>query len=731
MKRNLLTFARAASRIILILVASSISETAFAQSGGGPVAPKTVFQTGQPWNEAYDLRSDAAIVYGVYNKFHGRVDSWREHGYAVQFMTGIAWGNYQDYFLGKFDGKRHMGDGQVDSAGNVIWHGKDVPYVVPSQPYLKYIESIIREVIDEGITTIYLEEPEFWARSGYSDAFKREWTKYYGTPWEPQYKSADATYLSSKLKFHLYYEALREVLHYAKAYGRGKGKEIKCFVATHSLLNYSSWEIVSPEASLASIPDIDGYIAQVWSNTAQAPNYYNGVLKSRTFETAFLEYGAMESMTAPTHRMMYFLSDPVGDAVSTWSSYRKSYEQTFTAELMYPKVNRFEVMPWPERIYLGKYKLSDSKETERIPPSFATQIQVMVNSLNQMPKGRSGAGGAEGVAVLLGNSLMFQRFPTHGGYSDPNLSNFYGLALPLLLRGIPLKLVNMENLGYPATLQKVRVLLMSYASMKPLSPEVHRYLAAWVKKGGVLIYFGRDDDPFQKVTEWWDTGRNHYAVPSEHLFNLMGIKLEASRIGYKVGRGKVYVIREDPKEFVLRRDGDTSFVDLVKHAYETDARAGKMTVKNYFHLRRGAYDIAAVMKESVDTSSLTIKGPVIDLFDPTLPVLTEKVVRPGEEALLLNVGRITNRDLPRVLCGASRVYDEVVRKSSYAFLTKGPSGTHDVMRVMLPNRPTSVNVVGGEGGVLIDESHQWDSKSGTLLLQFGNSPAGVRVRLTW
>lgn len=34
-----------------------------------------------------------------------------------------------------------------------------------------------------GCDTIYMEEPEFWARAGYSDAFKEEWQAYYGFPW--------------------------------------------------------------------------------------------------------------------------------------------------------------------------------------------------------------------------------------------------------------------------------------------------------------------------------------------------------------------------------------------------------------------------------------------------------------------------------------------------------------------------------------------------------------------
>ncbi len=111
--------------------------------------------------------------------------------------------------------------------GETIWHGNDVPYVVPSPSYLLYIQSHVRRAIDAGITEIFLEEPEYWARAGYSESFKKEWQKYYHTPWVPQHESPEATYLSSKLKYQLYFNALKQVFQYAKSYGVSKGLQVK------------------------------------------------------------------------------------------------------------------------------------------------------------------------------------------------------------------------------------------------------------------------------------------------------------------------------------------------------------------------------------------------------------------------------------------------------------------------------------------------------------------------
>ena len=160
-------------------------------------------------------------------------------------------------------------------------------------------------------------------------------------------------------------------------------------------------------------------------------------------------------------------------------------------------------MPWPERIskdYIGTSANSDKKE--RIPRFYSTQMQVMINALNRMPLTDKELTGSKGFSVLMANSLMFQRFPTHNGYEDPQLANFYGQALPLLKRGVPVKTVHIENLGYKEALADTKVLLMTYANMKPLEPEAHSHIADWVKKGGVLIYSGTDNDPFQNVREW-------------------------------------------------------------------------------------------------------------------------------------------------------------------------------------------------------------------------------------
>ena len=688
---------------------------------------KTTFQTASHWKPTIDVRSDAVMIYGTGNRpqmsFQERVESWRKRGYTTHFMTGIAWGGYSDYFLGKWDGKPHMDEGQKDMKGDTILHNPGTPYIVPTLNYLKYFkETQIKPVIDAGIREIFLEEPEFWAYAGYSESFKREWQEYYGFPWRAQHLSAENTYLSNKLKYHLYYRALNEAFTYAKEYGREKGMDVRCYVPTHSLINYSMWHIVSPEASLASMKNCDGYIAQVWTGTSRVPNYFNGKRKERVFETAFLEYGSMESMTRPTGRKMFFLTDPIEDARKDWVDYKKNYQATFTAQLLYPQIADYEVMPWPDRIYEGLYQVSaNSEEKARIPRFYSTQMQIMVNTLNSMPLSKNKVSGNQGISVLMANSLMFQRsLEPVEGYVDPQFSNFFGLTLPLLKRGVPVSITHLENSGYADTWKDVKVLLMTYSNMKPLDPKAHQDLADWVKQGGIIVYSGRDNDPYQNVLEWWNQNGNTYTAPSQHLFQLMGMPEKAEEGVYSYGKGKVYVVRQDPKEFVMQADGDQAILKVIEQAY------GKLDYKNHFYLERGPYVMVAVVDENaISNEHLTLKGNYIDLFDPNLPCLKEKIVNPDEQAFLFNIDAISKKKQPQILASASRQYDEKIGKRSYSFVAKSPAETNNVMRILLPKEPKDIQISCKEF------TQAWDKDTHTLLLMFENNPDGVQVAIKW
>ena len=166
---------------------------------------------------------------------------------------------------------------------------------------------------------------------------------------------------------------------------------------------------------------------------------------------------------------------------------------------------------------------------------------------------------------------------------------------------------------------------MTYSNMKPLDPKAHQDLADWVKKGGIIIYCGRDNDPYQRVLEWWNQNGNTYTAPSQHLFGLMQMPEKAQEGVYTYRKGKVYVVRQDPKEFAMQNDGDKALLSIIEQAY------GKLDYKNNYYLERGPYVLAATLDENaVSDQPLVLTGNYIDLFDPTLPCLKQKTVQPGQ-----------------------------------------------------------------------------------------------------
>src|SRR5690606_7548111 len=238
-------------------------------------------------------------------------------------------------------------------------------------------------------------------------------------------------------------------------------------------------------------------------------------------------------------------------------------------------------------------------------------------------------------------------FPVHQGYEDPQLSNFYGQALPLLKRGVPVKTVHIENVAFEQSLKDIKILIMSYSNMKPMDNTAHDHIAQWVKNGGVLVYCGRDNDPFQSVQEWWNTDGNTFKAPAEHLFLKLGLQQPFNDGEYKFGKGVVRILRNDPKEFVLAENSDREFVKAIKQLYKAETDK-ELEVKNSFTLTRGPYELISVLDENVDQTPYTIEGKFIDLFDPEIPVLHEKKVNPGEQAFLYNIGKVKNPKTPQV-----------------------------------------------------------------------------------
>lgn len=675
---------------------------------------RTCFQTGKPWTPQGNLRSDVAIVYGIDANLPSRIQTWRDRGYRIHVMTGVAWGEYQDYLYGRFDGVNHEDEAQTDRKGNKISHGGDVYYMCPGENYGKFLCVGVQRALDAGAEAIHLEEPEFWDRGGYSEGFKREWRKYYGEDWQPPHSSVDARWRTSKLKYFLYRRALQQVFDHVQAYNQRTGRHVRCYVPTHSLLNYAQWCIVSPESSLARLNGCDGYIAQVWTGTSREPNRFRGEVRSRTFETAFLEYGAMQNLVRATGRSVWYLNDPIEDNPNhDWTDYRTNWESTMVASLFQPEVWQFEVAPWPERIFGGRYPRSARREDrEGIPPKYATELQTVINTLNDLKQPRvEWDCGTAGIGVLVSDSLMFQRGePTP---SDPHLGNVYGLAMPLLKRGLPVTPVQLENLTVTNYLNGFRVLLLSYDGQKPLSAEVHAPLTDWVRAGGVLVVCDRDADPYLHVREWWNSDGKTFATPREHLFAQLGLTTNANAGEFAaVGKGGLIWLRERPADLSASAKGAEQVVKTTRTAAE---RAGlKWRETNYLLLRRGSYLIAAGLDESIEGAPRVLKGRFVNLFDPELAVRREVTLTPGSRQFLLDLDA-ASAPQPHLLASACKALAHPPTDKSLSFTVEGVGQTPAIALLETPVAPKEITL----GGRKLD-SFEYSANERLLWVHFEN-----------
>jgi len=322
--------------------------------------------------------------------------------------------------------------------------------------------------------------------------------------------------------------------------------------------------------------------------------------------------------------------------------------------------------------------------------------------------------GTRGIGVLVGDSLMFQREqPTP---SDPNMAHFYGLALPLLKRGLPVTPVQLENADLPGFLDDQRVLLLSYQGQKPLSAEVHPPLAGWVRKGGVLVVVDDDSDPYNRVREWWNGEGKDGHIPRDDLFGKLGVtddrfsKDEPTML--TVGKGAVIWVRENPVRFALSAEADARLAGIVRKAATKAGLVWKES--NHLALRRGPYVIGAGLDESVAGAAKELKGRFVNLFDPELKVRRTVVLEPGTRAFLLDLDAAGSAT-PQVIASACKALPSERAGGGAAWTVEGVGDTPAVVLIATTKAPRSVRL---EQHPLT--SYTYDPAEGLLYVRFPN-----------
>jgi hypothetical protein len=256
-------------------------------------------------------------------------------------------------------------------------------------------------------------------------------------------------------------------------------------------------------------------IGQVWTGTARTGVKLGGIRSERTFDLAMLEYNSLFHLTHGTEKKLWYLLDPLEDNLGRpLGDYRRNFHQTLAAALLNPGVDSFEVMPWPQRIY------------GQVADEYATEVNTVVGALTEMwqyPNARIDSG-SRGLATVVADSMGWQRADP----SPSDIDGFYGLALPFTTNGVLVDVVSLDRMADSEPNNGTKALLLSYDFLKPRGPEVHAALARWVKRGGILLFFGGSDAYNTVPDSWWI--KAGFSTPTEHLLAQLGIESRNAKV---------------------------------------------------------------------------------------------------------------------------------------------------------------------------------------------------------
>jgi hypothetical protein len=526
----------------------------------------TFFQTNVPFDPRIALDVDFVVVHRHGDPKVGEaMKTWMEAGYPTGRMFFIGSDAGRLYTTGKWDGNPHLDETEVDRNGKPIECGGERPYMIPTPGWKEFVHEQIRQGIDAGAVCILPEEPLAHVTGGYGEAFKRIWAERYGKPWEPPDSTPDNYYKSSKLLCDLYFELVEDALAFTKQYAAEKGRDVKFLLPIHPLLSHAVGMMTYASGRTLGLASkgLDGFVGQVWTGPiAWGMSKAEGKRMDRNddfFESAYLMYSYFANLVKGTNLDCYMLADPVEDDPKySWEDYRKWYSQCLVAMLQFPWMKHFEVMPWPDRVFLPGYNMASGTPG---PEDYRRALMIAFAALKKIGEATgeeescdaSSAGADEcrkATGYLVTDTLSWQR----GGPEGSRMESVHGFTVPLLRRGIPIGLVPLERHADTKYMDGFKILVLSYDAQKPLDPAMNTDLAAWVKRGGNLIYLG-GEDAYNSVDEWWR--RDGCDAPQEHLWEALGI--------WKKGGEKsaFEVVKDLPTDGELPKN-----IDSYWHVYE-------------------------------------------------------------------------------------------------------------------------------------------------------------------
>ncbi len=481
----------------------------------------TLYQCNAGYNPIYDVHTDCmlAYVYGINNG--GALDSWvkAKHTYNDKTVIGLMVAINRDSgeYIEEYAGERGMMDVQTCADGTYRRHSvmgpHNIYYMVPTEPYVEYKWKVLQHFLDTGhVKVVTFEEPELWNNAGYSKGFQEEWEKFYGFAYQRQEESAQARYRSQYLKAYLFYDAVRKLAQRVKENYPG----VQVILPTHSIDDYCAHGISTNLSMFASVPEVDGFIGQTWSDGVVRPLPFAGEGCENPFATAVTQYRSYRPFLKPEHAL-YLLQDPASDNPDlTQPEKEERWKKTVVASMMQDDTVVSQFTIWPQRAFSAA-----SRDYRSIQLNVYKMYYEMANL-----KGNIYAGSA-GIGFGLSDTASWCIGEKHQ-VTEKNLATIFGVSMQLIEDCILPDIIALDMLTDVKQLAHMRVLLVAYDAMKPLNKQIQQVLADWVKQGGRLLVVGCDDDYTHMEDAWWT---KKGTTPTEDLLARLGVNAKRNLVG--------------------------------------------------------------------------------------------------------------------------------------------------------------------------------------------------------
>ncbi len=673
---------------------------------------KTMLQTGIGWGYDPDcaIAVDAVVNHKMEEDTKFARTTWVAQGNILGSMSVMSTDGYYFYANGGADGADHMDELARGYDGSImtVYNEPNLPYINPSSPdWTEYQQEIFDEMIDDGVMAIMPQESLSFVKSGYEQAFKDRWVLEYGTPWQGSQASAPSYFLTGQLLNNLWMDSLGSLA------ASVADTNVSFIYPSHDIYSNLTAGLTSPVGQTVDMSDCDGYIAQVWSGTIKWCRDGYSSSKKSFFSAALACYDHFNQLSLGTDKKMWFLVDPVEDNLTfTWAEYQDWYEDCVGAMLFLSETDSYEVMPWPERIFL---EIFDYAEEDIAPLAYRQEILAVTQALQEMPLGGdwvNPAAVSEGIGVAVADSLQWQV------QTNPTLQGTFGQIVPLLEEGVPVSSVVMERYQDADYLSRFDVIVVCFEKWKPTLAAMNMALSGWVNDGGSLIVLGNTGDELDNMTSFWWHGLG-YDSPTHHLMALVGASVANG--DYSYGSGMVYRRAVSPAGFATVSNAESTYYPLVNSALIAAGQTNGLQRPGYFLMKRGDY----VIGYATDTTVSSVAGSMVDIFDADLPVLTAPSLSLGQSYLYKDVTAKLAGSQPAVLHTSGRLDYEKCDAGVLEFAVRGPLNTDAVVRLFPYNKTTSdISAFDSEDNpvtlTIVDDG-------ATFKLEFPHDPDGVRI----